>query len=334
MKRLLPLLIGTMLSTPGFALDNCKPSDTDAQVRICTYNPTQRYVIHGLVGFPVNLQFGESEHIKRFEPGYTGVDEKGNPTPTWAGPQTKGEQISAEKFRNNLPIWAFQDGRSSMLVITALPDGSERAYQFDLTARKAAPHCDADAAAPGCPSDTGTTSGLTFTYPSDVAAAQTQAATEKKRAAIAAWREKEAKAQEAAAIARLKTDVFYGTRNFNYRAKADPQFKFLQPSRVSDNGWLTEMTWPSNVQMPSVAIIDPATGDERVAPTVPSNVGSQAGQMVVVNGTAQRFRLRLGPKAVMDVINLAWSASRPDPGTGTTSPDVVRQVIYKDQARK
>jgi hypothetical protein len=31
----------------------------------------------------------------------------------------------------------------------------------------------------------------------------------------------------------------------------------------------------------------------------------------------------------MDVHNLAWSPNRPDPKTGTTSPDVIREVIYK-----
>jgi hypothetical protein len=84
------------------------------------------------------------------------------------------------------------------------------------------------------------------------------------------------------------------------------------------------MQWPANVQLPSVTIIDPATGDERVAPV------TQQGQMQIINGTSEWFRLRLGPKAVMDIHNLAWSPSRPDPGTGTTSPDTVRTVIYRD----
>jgi type IV secretion system protein VirB9 len=312
------LLAGTALSSPAFALDACKPSTDDAQVRICAYAPTQRYVVSGLVGYPVDLKFAADERIKRFELAYT--------APTWRGPEAKGGAaggpMAAGTFQNNLPVWPFQAGRSALLVVTALPDGKERAYQFDLNARKAAADCDVAPAGPGCPGDDTTTASLEFTYPADEAAAAKQVATSKKEAAVAAWRSRQAKANEAKAIARLKTDVFYGPRNFAYQAKADPKFKALAPSEVSDNGWLTEMQWPANVQIPAITIIDPATGEERIAPV------SQQGHMEIINGTAEWFRLRLGPKAVMDIHNLAWKATRPDPGTGTTSPDVVRQVIY------
>jgi type IV secretory pathway VirB9-like protein len=150
MKRLLPLLVGTVLATPALALDQCRPSDTDEQMRVCVYRPLQRYAVNALVGFPVNLQFGADEHIKRFEPGYTGVDDKGNPTQTWRGPASKpGEQVPIDKFKNNLPIWAFAEGRSSLVVVTTTTDGAERSYLFDLNARKAASECAADTA-PGC----------------------------------------------------------------------------------------------------------------------------------------------------------------------------------------
>lgn len=320
-----------MLSTPVFALDQCKPSDTDKQVRICSYHPAQRYVVTGLVGYPVNLQFGTTEHIKRMELAYTGVDKDSLPAPTWRGPAKKpGEETSmpAERWRNNLPIWAFHEGRSALLVVTATQEGSERAYKFELIARKPSPNCnESPATAPGCEGDDWTTSELSFIYPSNVAAAATQASDEKRKAMVAAWQVKQAKDKETAAIARLKVDVFYGQRNFAYQAKAEQQFKFLAPSQVSDNGWLTEMQWPGNVQLPTITMIDPATGDERVAPV------TQQGQMQIINGTSEWFRLRLGSTAVMDIHNLAWSASRPDPGTGTTSHDVVRQVLYQKERK-
>jgi type IV secretory pathway VirB9-like protein len=240
------------------------------------------------------------------------------------GAGTNAGALSADKFQNNLPIWPFQEGRSALLVVTSMPDGNERPYLFDLTARKAASDCDAAVGGPGCPNDAETTATLAFVYPADAAAAASQAAADKKKAAIAASQAREAKVKEDEAVARLRTDVFYGPRNFAYRAKADPKFKTLAPSEVSDNGWLTEMQWPANVQMPTITILDPASGEERIAPV------SQQGQMQVISTTAERFRLRLGPKAVMDIHNLAWKAERADPHTGTTSPDVVRQVIYQD----
>jgi len=58
---------------------------------------------------------------------------------------------------------------------------------------------------------------------------------------------------------------------------------------------------------------------------------SQQGHMQIVNTTAEWFRLRLGREAVMDIHNLKWSPNRPDPATGTTSPDVIRTVTYRDQ---
>src|SRR4051794_41297468 len=81
-----PLLVGTMLSTHAMALDACVPTIDDQAVRACVYTPTQRYVVNGIVGFPVDLNFGPNEHIKRIEPAYTGVDKTGNPTQTWHGP--------------------------------------------------------------------------------------------------------------------------------------------------------------------------------------------------------------------------------------------------------
>ena len=314
MRKAMPLLLlGTMLSTHALALDVCKVSGEDPQVRICTYSPFQRYAVNGVVGYPVNLSFGETEHIKRTEFAYTGLDDKGKPSETWRGPAKKADDGSAlpvDRFKTNLPIWPFQAGHSALVVVTQLPDGGERVYQFDLNA---------------VPDPVGnTTSALSFSYPTDVRAAASKAAAEKQQAAVAVWRKQQADKREAEAIARLKTDVFYGQRNWAYQAKADPRFKFLQPKEISDNGWLTEMQWPANVQLPAISILDPVTGDERTAPV------SQQDSMQIIATTAEWFRLRLGKEAVMDVHNLAWKAERPDAGTGTTSSDVVRAVTYKD----
>jgi type IV secretion system protein VirB9 len=313
-KPIFPLLVGTMLSGHAWALDQCAVTLEDPQNRVCVYNPAQRYVVTGLVGYPVNLQFGSDETIKRTEYAYTGKDAKGNPVPTWRGPKgdgAKGAGAADTTHKNNLPIWPLQQGDSALLVVTNRPDGTERTYQFSLTANEITEDL--------------TVSQLTFTYPQDIAKARTQADQQKKDVAVAAWRALQARLKEDQALARLKTDVFYGPRNFKYQAKADQRFKALAPTEVSDNGWLTEFQWPENVQIPTITMLDPASGEERAAAT------SQQGRMVVVNGTSEWFRLRLG-QAVMDIHNLGWSPHRPDPGTGTTSPDVVRTVTYGSAA--
>jgi len=333
MRFLPPLLLGTMLSTQALALDHCNPSEDDRQTRTCSYNPSQRYVVSGLVGYPIDLKFGETERIKRIEFAYTGSDKDGNPAQTWRGPAVKGssgstsEALPADRFQNNLPIWPFQGGHSALVVVTAMADGSERTYLFDLIARKADECTDATPGDESTNPCNDTTSALTFTYPADVKAAAAKASEDKRQAAMAAWQAQHAKKQEQSAIARLRTDVFYGKRSFAYQAKSELQYKFLVPKEVSDNGWLTEMQWPENVQLPSITILDPATGDERTAPV------SQQDHMQIIATTAEWWRLRLGPKAVMDIHNLAWSPNRPNPETGTTSPDVQRHIIYQNAKR-
>ncbi len=311
MKRL--LLLGSLLSTHAYALDTCTPVADDPQIRTCAYSPTQRYAVNAPTGFPVNLTFGEAERIKRYDFAFSGVTKDGAPTTTWVGPEKgKGDKPMAEgRYLTNLPIWPLQAGRSSLIVVTQTEDGKERTYQFDLTATSEA--------------NPNTTSALRFTYKADVDAAAVKAIAEKKQVQAVAWRQQQAKKSEDEAVARLKVDPLYGERNWAYRAKADPKYKALEPREVSDNGWLTEFQWPGNVQAPTISIMDPATGEERIV------VPSQTGDMYIVNTTAARFRLRLGHDAVMDVQNLHWSPERPDPKTGTTSPNVVRVINYADK---
>lgn len=315
MKRL--LLLGSLLSTHAYALDYCASVPEDPQIRTCAYSQTQRYAVNSPVGFPVNLTFGEAERIKRYDFAYSGLGLGADgktpvPTSTWVGPKGKGDTPMAEgRYLTNLPIWPMQAGRSALIVVTQIADGNERIYQFDLTATSEP--------------NPNTTSALRFTYQAEVAAAAVKAVADKKQAQVVAWREQKAKKAEDVAIARLKVDPLYGERNWAYRAKADPKYKALEPREVSDNGWLTEFQWPGNVQPPTISIMDPATGEERIV------VPSQAADMYIVNTTAARFRLRLGHDAVMDIQNLHWSPERPDPKTGTTSPDVVRVINYADK---
>lgn len=328
-KLILPLLVGTSLASPALALDSCKAAPDDAQARICVYSPSQRYVVVGAVGFPVNLVFGGTEHIKRYDFAYTGVDEKGNPVETWRGPgvRKKDDQqqpVEQDRFISNLPIMPHFDGTSSLIVVTRMPDGGERPYRFVLVARKAG-DCEADKTGPGCVADTVSTSQLAFEYPADKAAEAARVAAEKRQAAVVAWQARQAANKEQTAIARLKTDVFYGPRNKDYTNKGELKYKYLAPSEVSDNGWLTAFKWPGNIEPPTITIVDPATGEERPADAV------KQGPLYVVNTTARRFRLHSGKDAVMDVINNGWHPERPDPGTGTTSPDVVRTVIHEMQ---
>lgn len=321
------VLAGLMPST-AMALDMCVPAPEDPHTRICDYNPRQRYAITGIQNFPVNITFGPNETIKRDAPAYTGVDDNGKPTAVWRGPQCgdngADNKCQKDRYITNAPIWPYGLGHSSMVIVTSLNSGQERAYQFDLTSVAPEPNCRAHSAGPGCPEDVVTVSAVEFTYSADDKAAQAEEAKKKRQEQIAWWRDQQAKKEEQTALARLKVDVLYGKRNFAYRAVGEPKYNFLAPSEVSDNGYLTEFQWPGNRQAPSISILNPVTHEEfMVTPDVQSG-------MHVVNRTAEWWRLRLGKEAVIDIHNLGFTAQRADPQTGTSSPSVVREILYQD----
>ena len=58
MKFLPVLLLSTALASPALALDQCRQTPTDQNVRVCDYHQEQRYVVTAVVGYPVNLQLG------------------------------------------------------------------------------------------------------------------------------------------------------------------------------------------------------------------------------------------------------------------------------------
>ena len=226
----------------------------------------------------------------------------------WEGPDPK--DIEKQPLQNNLPLWPLKIGATNMQVTTTLPDGSQRIYQFALFAK--APDTDGQA-------DPDVTFGLIFTYPEVV-----------KQEAVAAWKARRAAADAAAAKAtakaRLAVDVFYGERNWAYIAAAK---QGMDRERVAQAGG--ERQRPANgvssrkCAEPAVYIVDaPACGPgggERLAPFDDRN------GMKIVQTTAQHFRLRLGD-AVMEVCNQNWdSGVGQNPGTGTTSPNVTREVV-------
>jgi type IV secretory pathway VirB9-like protein len=323
MRRALIAFLLASVSTPALALDACKITPDDPQMRVCAYKPSQRYLVQGAIGNPVNLSFGPQERIKRLEWAYGGTDEKGNPIPAWHGPQLKSaghpDGMEASAYQNNLPIWPMDTGESRVLVITSTPSGEERPYQFELWARQPEKDCAAHPTGVGCPGDDGTITGLQFTYPAEVSAAQAQA-----------WKQQQAEKAAKTAQDRLKVDPFYGTRNWQYEAHGKPEYKSLAPTQISDNGWLTAMQWPGNIRPPSIYLGQCQNdGKGLIAPTTMREDG-----LVVVHTTSEWFCLRGGGEAVLALHNAAFNPERADPRTGTTSTDVVRQVISAKSSSK
>lgn len=274
-------------TTSVLALDAPPPGKLDPHIRTVAYSPYDRTLIVGVIGRSTTITFSPMERIKRVT--------FGSEDPPWEGPDPS--KVGSAPLENNLPLWPLKTGRSNMQVITLLPNGDERLYQFALVVRDAPTGDDDDPAA---------TYGLIFTYPGDA-----------HRAAVQATRARQADAQQKIAAERLSTDYRYGDRNWHYVAQGKD--RGIAPLEVSDNGELTAFRFPGNTQVPAIYVVD-STGAERIASF------EMQGDVMVVQTTAAHFRLRLGEQ-VLEVYNRDYDPVGQNPGTGTTSPDVVRRVV-------
>lgn len=286
---------------PAAALNVPPPGATDPHIRTVVYDQMNRTALVGEIGRQTTITFGADERIGRVVFGQPEAE-------LWAGPDPK--DVQAQALRNNLPVWPLKVGSTNMQVTTTLLDGSQRIYQFALYTK--VPDSDGG-------DDPDTTFGLIFTYPNEAK----QAA---KQEAVAAWRTRKEAGDKQAAKARLAVDVFYGERNWSYVARPNKDWvanDWPKPE-VSDNGQLTAFLFQGNVPEPAIYIVDtPACGPgghERLAPFADQST------LKVVQTTAQHFRLRLGD-SVMEVCNKNFDAVGQSPGTGTTSPSVVREVV-------
>jgi type IV secretion system protein VirB9 len=279
MKRALALSAAALLCQFGaaYALQIPQPAAKggDPHVQVAPYNPAQQTLIVGAVGRPVTITFAPSEHIRRviLETGAV-IDGKSVPPP-WDGPTA--DQIAQQPLGNVLPLWAMRAGRSNAQVVTGTEDGANRVYQFALLALPPQPN---DCGTDDC-DDPRLTTGLTFTYPQDRA----------KKVDLAAMRARQAE-QKLAAEARVKTDIFYGQRNWRYVAKGNPDMvKRLAPDQISDNTQVTGFLYNGNRHVPAIYIVQP-DGTERQMSPVPNR------GLFLVYETAQHWRLRDGSDVV------------------------------------
>lgn len=183
----------------------------------------------------------------------------------------------------------------SLFVKTTRADGSIRLYTFRWDAvERSNEASEADA-----------TFLVRFTYAGEEAAARA-AEWRKGAAARAAWR-----AEHAAQLA-MATQIV-SCSNERYVGQGD---RSLVPQSICDDGSTTRLHFAGNTRLPAVYMIAP-DGKEAL-----TNYSVENG-MISIHQTNPHFRLRDGD-TVLDIWNKAWSPVGNNPGTGTTSPDVVR----------
>ena len=175
-------------------------------------------------------------------------------------------------------------------VVTQLPDGRRRTYQlvFGITPpgdRREPPFF-----------------LVRFRYSADV---------QSRRAAEAAVRADVQRGKEADRV--LARDASFGPRNYAFSIQGEEDF---EPIEVYDNGKVTTFRFKGATELPAIYLGFDDGKDE----LVPRSID---GELVTVHAVAKKFVLRRGD-LVTCVFNERFVPEGIEPGTKTTSPNVVR----------
>jgi len=146
------------------------------------------------------------------------------------------------------------------------------------------------------------------TYPGQVAAAK-----------AAALQARLARERAQAARDRLQDAHLEGARNWRYLAQGS---EAIQPLGVSDNGQSTILLFAPNTPLPAPYVVTP-DGKEAIVQT--TNESSPDGLLMILHRTAREIVLRRG-KQVLALYNQGYNPIGSTNGTGTASPNVVREV--------
>jgi type IV secretion system protein VirB9 len=287
------------VSAPALAA-GLPPADApDTHIRQVAYSATKRTDLIGVVGQPTTITFPKGESVYRVIQSEA-PDPTGEVEAAWRGPSA--EDVKNSPIGSNLPLWPVRPGVSMMTIITMTGDGSQKTYAFRLLARPA------EAGAADAP---GVVFNLIFggTPPPEQAAAA-------QRAWVARKQAQEAQATKDL-IVRTRLDAFNAS-TCHYTAKGK-RTTSIEPRCPMDDGQWTVMRFPGLSRKPAVYIVS-GEDDERLA----RQHGD--GDFVVIEEIAQHFRLRLGDD-VLDIINNAYNPAGEPADTGTTAPNVERDVI-------
>jgi len=291
------LFVATLLSPlPALAVTDPTPGPRDSRVRSTPYDQQQvvRLTSTGLAPLQVIFEAGEKPL-------------------TIAGPMvfTKPEDAKdwlARPSGNVLILQPLHDMAPSVLFVrTSTADGQERSYAFELRTR------DGDLTNPN---DSGAYMTVRFAYkPAPNPALIAEAAARRQAAASAA---------SARVVQARLAQSQIASRNYNYD-KRDPEgCPLLAPQYVFDDGNRTTMVFAPHSVLPEIYAIN-QDGKEAVMTTI--NETTATGLEVVIPNVYRQMRLRRGGK-VCALRNNAFDpvGAQPGGGTGTVSPDVVRQV--------
>jgi len=269
------------------AAQDPRPGRYDARVRTVVYNPMNPVRLMGTTFTSTQVIFAPGETITHVAIG---------DSEAWL-PQPAGNLLFIKPVEVRAP--------TNMQVVTTRPGGALRSYQFELVARAAPLAALANPTNAGAAPTPAAVFAIQFVYPEDD---RLERSANRQRAA--------ATADQRLAEDRLVTSRLTGPRNWHYAAQGS---RATEPAEISDDGRLTAMRFPDNTPLPAIYAVA-ADGQETILPF------TMQGGTAVLATTAREFRLRAGGD-VTRVLNLAYDTSqKADPGTGTTSQDVLRRI--------
>jgi type IV secretion system protein VirB9 len=302
------------------ALETPQPcSKADQRVRCVAYNQTQVVRLYAAPGAALTVEFASGEKIVDASTSDNGLIAGAEPSDRMvmqvsdAGPATADRNLQMAKRGSFLFLKPLRQlVPQPVAVLTQREDGKYRRYSFQLETRPGT----MDEETPN------TFYAVRFTYPEDEA--------EKLRAQWADLRE----AQQAGIVSdRLRQNGISGPSVVNARYSGqgtETDRAALAPASANsdpaiwDDGQRTYLRYPGNRRVPMIYQVLP-DGREGVAGQSADADPTTHGTLVTLHGVFPSLRLRNG-KSVLCIVNERFDPTGRNPGTGTTTPDVVRTL--------
>ena len=299
MKLAVALL--TLISAPALALEiPSAGNNPDSHMCSVPYNTNDVVKVTAAAGDNITIIFSKDERV-----AYVGVSDR--------------EHLKYDEIKEGGNILFFKATAEMpaqpISVRTLKQDGASRDYQLQWTATDPILH-------PLQPK-VATAGALTaeempvatpcyqvrYTYASDEAAAK-----------AAAWRVAAAKKKQDQDEIALRQQQALAARNYAYMGIGDSG---LAPSEVFDDGFTTEMHFPGNTSLPIILVVD-RDGKE----SEPAGLTTEDNGVVKLHNVYSLIRLRDGER-VLCMVNRHYTQAGDNPGTGTTSPSITREVNSK-----
>lgn len=323
------VVAAALLAAPAIALETPRAcSAADPRVRCIAYGPTQVVRLYAATGAALTVEFSEAETIVDASTSDNGLLEGGDASSrqavaiaeTGGTPGTADRNLMMAKRGSFLFLKPLRPLLPQPItVLTRREDGRVRRYTFQLETRPGGLTEDAP----------NTFFAVRFTYPADEAAARQarfQADRDVRQARLAA--------------ARLRQNVVAGetVRNARYRGQGTAEDRAaLAPASTGaepaiwDDGQRTFLRYPGNRRVPMVYQVLPDGRGGVVGQSADPDPTTN-GTLLTLHGVFPMLRLRDG-RAVLCIVNGGFDPTGQNPGTGTTNPDVVRELAPEGRPR-